>query len=79
MEEFYEEHLQNEQLESQVGESLAEQLKALLPMTEWQLLLSWEAEYAERCGQELRQFAKFMASILLTSPCCEEDEGGLSR
>lgn len=79
MDDFYDQHLQNEQPEPQTGENLTERLKALLPMNEHPLLLRWEAQCAERCGQELRQFANFIAAILLTNFCSQEDEGGLSR
>ena len=72
IDDFYEEY-------EQVGrglntENLAERLKALLPADQHELLYRWEAVYAERCGEELRQFADFVAGILMAAHGHEEDD-----
>lgn len=56
-------------------ESFMEQLKAMLPTEQHELLYRWESVYAEHCGEELRQFADFVAGILMTAHRHEEDGG----
>ncbi len=46
-------------------ENLMEQLKAVLPVEKHDLLYRWEAANAEHCGAELRQFADFVAGVML--------------
>lgn len=75
MDDFYEEYSRSGQHEPQSRESLTERLKALLPVEQHEWLFRWEAEYAEDCGRELRQFADLVAGILLSNPCHEEGEG----
>ncbi len=55
------------------GDELAEQLKELIPMDKRNLLLLWEAQCAEGCGQELRRFADFVAGMILEFENCEND------
>jgi len=74
VDDFYEEYSRSGQHEPQSRESLTERLKALLPVEHRELLFRWEAEYAEDCGWELRQFAAFVAGILMTNPRHEEGE-----
>ena len=45
-------------------DGLKEQLKALVPEDQWNLLFLWEAQTVEAGGQELRRFAGFMARLL---------------
>ncbi len=71
IDDFYEEY---EQLGRGLNtENLAERLKALLPVDQHELLYRWEAAYAERCGEELRQFADYVAGILMTAHGHEGD------
>lgn len=46
--------------------SLTERLKAVLPSDQHVLLFRWEAECSENGSRELRQFAHYMASLLMT-------------
>ena len=57
-------------------ENFMEQLRMVLPVEQHGLLERLEASYAERCGEELRQFADFVAGILITVHRDEEDGGG---
>lgn len=57
------------------GDELAERLKEYTPVDERQLLLLWEAQYAEDYGREPRRFVDFVAQIILDFSV--EDEGRL--
>ena len=71
IDDFYDEY---EQIgKPQITEILVERLKALLPADQHELLYRWEAVWAERCGEELRQFADFVAGILMTAHDHEGD------
>ena len=61
--------------ESVNTENLMNQLKAVLPVEQHDLLFRWEAANAERCGEELRQFADFVAGILMMAHRIEADGG----
>ncbi|WP_067625882.1 hypothetical protein [Alicyclobacillus acidiphilus] len=75
---FYENQIRNRgKLPLNKG-TLDERLKELLPPDQHDLLYRWEAECAENCGRELREFAGFCAGILMSNPCHEENEGGLA-
>jgi len=63
VDDFYEDKLR-EDAES-VGDELSEQLKGLIPVDKRELLLLWEAQCAEGCGNELRRFADFVARMML--------------
>jgi hypothetical protein len=65
---YYEEQVRSGERTSPTEESL--------PTDQHELLYHWEAECAENCGGELRQFADFVASILMAVPFHEEDDGG---
>ncbi len=54
-------------------ENFIEQLKAVLPDDQHEWLYRWEAANAERCGEELRQFADFVAGILIAAHGHEGD------
>ena len=56
---------------------LTEQLKAILPVDQYELLFRWKAECAENCGQELRQFADFVARMLMECKPDGEADGEL--
>jgi len=47
------------------GDELAEQLKELIPADKREMLLLWEAQCSEGCGQELRRFADYVARMIL--------------
>lgn len=67
IDDFYEEHVQARGTLN--TENLIDQLKALLPTDQHELLYRWEAVYVERCGEELRQFADFVAGVLMAGQC----------
>ena len=73
IDDFYEEYARAE--EPQNMENLADRLKSLLPTEQHELFYRWEAVLAEHCGDELRQFATFVAGILMTAHPHEEDDG----
>ena len=75
IDDFYEEYARIEEKESPHESSLMERLKALLPVDLHDLLFRLEAEYSENFGQELRQFADFVAGILVTNHGHEEHGG----
>lgn len=54
---FFEEYVRNGEQTSPTQENLADRLKTFLPTDQHELLYRWEAECAENCGRELRQFA----------------------
>ncbi len=56
-------------------ENFMERMKALLPAEQHDLLYRWEAAYAERCGEELRQFADYVAEVLMKGHRNEGDGG----
>ena len=60
---FYDEHGLIEK--SANKENFIIQLKAVLLVEQHDLLYRWEAVYAERCGEELRQLVDFVAGILM--------------
>ncbi|KYP81981.1 hypothetical protein AYJ22_15710 [Ferroacidibacillus organovorans] len=63
VDDFYEEDVREN---TGPGEDeLSEQLKMLIPADKRELLLLWEAQCAEGCGQELRRFADFVARMIL--------------
>ena len=64
IDDFYEEYVQAGK--PQNIENLAERLKALLPAEQHELLYRWEAVCAEHGGEELRQFANYVAGVMLT-------------
>lgn len=55
------------------GDKLADCLKQYIPADKRQLLLLWEAQYAEEYGRELRRFADFVAQMILDFS--DENEG----
>jgi hypothetical protein len=63
IDDFYDEHGFIGQ--SANTENFMEWVKTVLPAEQLDLLYRWEAAYAERCGEELRQFADFVAGILM--------------
>lgn len=71
VDDFYDEDVQR--IVGSGGDELAEQLKGLIPMDKRELLLLWEAQCAEGCGQELRRFADFVARMILEFVNCEDD------
>ena len=73
IDDFYDEH--ESVGKSEITENLLERLKAVLPAEQHDLLFRWEAVYAERCGEELRQFADFVAGILMMAHRIEADGG----
>ena len=76
IDDFYEEYARGGEQDSLTPENLAERLKAFLPTDQHELLYRWEAECVETCGSELRQFADFVAGILMvTHPHAEDDAG----
>lgn len=77
MDDFYEDSAKERDQVSQNMESLTERLKEHLPVDQHELLYRWEAECAENCGGEVRQFASYVAGILMTNPHHDEKEGGL--
>ncbi|TDY40454.1 hypothetical protein C7445_1214 [Alicyclobacillus sacchari] len=79
IDDFYEDHIRNDGGEPLNKSTLDERLKELLPPDQHDLLYRWEAECAENCGRELREFAGFCAGILMSNPCHEENKGGLAR
>ena len=74
IDDFYEEYAQAGK--PKITENLAQRLKALLPTEQHELFYRWEAAYAERCGEELRQFADYAAEVLMKSHNHNEDCGG---
>ncbi len=76
IDDFYEDHVRGCEQNSITQENLVQQLKVLLPIDQHELLYRWEAECVEICGHELRQFADFVAGILMaTHPHSEDDAG----
>lgn len=63
VDDFYDEDVREDAVS--VGDELSEQLKTMIPVDKRELLLLWEAQCAEGCGQELRRFADFVARIIL--------------
>ena len=51
---------------SHISGNLLDQLKELLPSNKHELLEQWESLSAERCGEELLQFAFFVAEIFMS-------------
>lgn len=74
IDDFYEDHVGNGDQEALNKGTLAERCKDLLPPDQ---IFRLEAEFAENCSQELREFASFVAALLTTVSCHEDDEGGL--
>jgi len=63
VDDFYEEDVREN---TGPGEDeLSEQLKMLIPAEKRELLLLWEAQCAENCGQELQRFANFVVRMIL--------------
>lgn len=75
IDDFYEEYARTEEKESPHEGNLMESLKALLAVNHHDLLYRWEAQCAENGGRELRQFADFVAWILMTAHRHEEGDG----
>jgi len=71
VDDFYEEDVQTSAEEGE--DELAEQIKELIPAEKRELLFLWEAQRAENCGQELRQFADYVARMILEIVNCEDD------
>lgn len=65
IDDFYEEHSQSNARQCEEPDVLGEALKAALSKDKQVLLLEWEAQCAENCGAELREFADFVAHLLL--------------
>lgn len=79
IDDFYEEHLQSNASLSEEPDVLGEKLKAALSKDKHVLLLQWEAQCAESCGAELRDFANFVAHLMLDGINTEftfEDKAG---
>lgn len=74
VDDFYEGEVRQVDQE-EVGKcDLTEKLKVLLPLDQHELLYRWEAECAETSGAELRRFADFVASMLLTCHFCDRGD-----
>jgi len=67
IDDFYESYARGSEQNSITEENLVQQLKELLPTDQHELLYRWEAECVETCGHELKQFADFVADILMVS------------
>lgn len=65
IDDFYEDYVRGGEQNSITQENLVQQLKVLLPIDQHELLYRWETECVEICGHELRQFADFVAGILV--------------
>lgn len=76
IDDFYEEYVRNGEQTSPTQENLADRLKTFLSTDQHELLYRWEAECAENCGRELRQFADFVAGILIASHPHASDDAG---
>lgn len=76
IDDFYEGYARVSEQNSLTQENLADLLKALLPTDQHELLYRWEAECVEICGHELRQFADFVAGILMATHLHAEDDAG---
>lgn len=63
VDDFYEDDFRENTDSSE--DELEEQLKGLIPADKREMLLLWEAQCAEGCGQELRRFANYVARIIL--------------
>ena len=74
IDDFYKEYAQTGK--SQNTENLADRLKAQLPTEQHELFYCWEVVYAEHGGEKLRQFANFVAGVLLTAQYHKEEGGG---
>lgn len=48
--------------------------KKLVRSEQHELIYRWEAECSEHCGQELRNFADFVAGLLMTSHRQQEND-----
>ena len=55
------------------AESFMERLKTVLPVEQHELLDRWEAAYAERCGEELRQFGDYVTGVMVLAGRHEKD------
>ena len=75
IDDFYEDYTREGEHEPQDGKILMERLKALLPREHHEMLLLWESECNENGGRELRQFADFVAGILMSDHRHEEGDG----
>ncbi len=75
IDDFYDEFPRDNGRELPHESSLMEHLKALLPAEHHDLLFRWEAQCVENGGRELRQFADFVAGILMTNHRHEEGDG----
>lgn len=73
IDDFYEEGDLHSTQREPATDTLTEQLKSLLPTDAHALLLRWEAECTETCGEELRRFARFVADTMLESDGQEND------
>lgn len=67
IDDFYEDYARRGEQNSRSQEDLLKQLKEFLPADQHELLHRWEAECAQTRGNELRQFADFVADILLAT------------
>ena len=79
IDDFYEAHLDTKESQDEKPDVLGEQLKAVLPKEKQILLLQWEAQCAEGCGAELRDFADFVANLLWierNTTCAPEEKSG---
>ena len=76
IDDFYEGYARGGEQNSLTQENWADRLKAFLPTDQHELLYRWEAECVETCGHELRQFADFVAGILMAAHLHEEDDAG---
>ncbi|KYP79877.1 hypothetical protein [Ferroacidibacillus organovorans] len=79
IDDFYEEHLQSNASLGEEPDVLGEKLKAALSKDKHVLLLQWEAQCAENCGTEIRDFANFVAHLMLdgiNAECALEDKVG---
>ncbi len=75
IDDFYDESPRYDGRELSHESSLMERLKALLPAEHHDLFFRWEAECAENGGHELRQFADFVAGILMSNHHHGEGDG----
>ena len=67
IDDFYEEYARDGEKVLSTQQDLADRLKACLSTDQHEWLYRWEAECVETCGHELRQFADFVADILLAT------------
>lgn len=79
IDDFYEGYVRDGEQVLPTQENLVNKPKALLPTDQHELLYRWEAECVEICGHELRQFADFIAGILMATHPHAEDDAGYDR